>query len=52
MIGVLGTENREDVRLDQVPKILQDAVISVEDKTFWTNDGVDLNGVLRARSRT
>ncbi|HEY6316393.1 MAG TPA: transglycosylase domain-containing protein [Acidimicrobiia bacterium] len=48
VIGVLGTENRQDVRLAQVPKILQDAVISVEDHTFWTNDGIDLNGVFRA----
>jgi penicillin-binding protein 1A len=48
VIGVLGIENREDVGLDAVPKIVQDAVISVEDKSFWTNDGVDLNGVMRA----
>ncbi|HEV2994070.1 MAG TPA: transglycosylase domain-containing protein, partial [Acidimicrobiia bacterium] len=48
VIGVLGTENRQDVTLDQVPKILQDAIISVEDHTFWTNDGIDLNGVFRA----
>jgi membrane peptidoglycan carboxypeptidase len=48
VIGVLGTENRQDVPLAQVPKILQDAVIAVEDHTFWTNDGIDLNGVFRA----
>ncbi len=47
-IGQLGTINREDVKLDQVPKILQNAVIAVEDKSFWTNDGIDLNGVFRA----
>ena len=47
-IGQLGTINRQEVKLDQVPKILQDAVISVEDKNFWTNDGIDLNGVFRA----
>jgi membrane peptidoglycan carboxypeptidase len=50
-IGVLGTQNREDVKLDAVPKILQNAIISVEDKTFWTNDGIDLNGVFRAAVR-
>ena len=50
-IGVLGTQNREDVKLAAVPKVLQDAVISVEDKTFWTNDGIDLNGVFRAAVR-
>jgi len=48
VIAQLGLENREDVQLKDVPKIIQDAVISVEDKTFWTNDGVDINGVFRA----
>jgi membrane peptidoglycan carboxypeptidase len=48
VIAVLGTENREAISLSEVPKILQDAVISVEDKTFLQNDGVDLNGVFRA----
>ena len=32
-----------------VPKILQEAVISVEDKTFWKNDGVDFNSVVPRR---
>lgn len=50
-IGVLGTQNRQDVKLTEVPKIVQDAVISVEDKTFWTNDGIDINGVFRAAVR-
>jgi membrane peptidoglycan carboxypeptidase len=48
VIATLGTENREEVKLSEVPKVLQDAVIAVEDKTFRTNDGVDLNGVFRA----
>jgi penicillin-binding protein 1A len=47
-IAVLGLENREPVDLDQVPEIVQNAVVAVEDQTFWTNDGVDLNGTLRA----
>jgi penicillin-binding protein 1A len=50
-IGQLGTQNREDVHLSEVPTILQNAVIAVEDKTFWTNDGIDLNGVFRAAIR-
>jgi membrane peptidoglycan carboxypeptidase len=47
-IAVLGTQNREDAKLAEVPKILQDAVIAVEDKTFWENTGVDVHGLLRA----
>ncbi len=48
VMAVLGTQNREEVTLDQVPKILQDAVIAVEDQTFWENDGIDPNALLRA----
>ena len=48
VIGVLGLENREDARLDQIPKLIQDAVIAVEDQTFWNNDGIDLNATMRA----
>jgi penicillin-binding protein 1A len=47
-IARVGTINREDVSLSEVPKIIQHAVIAVEDKTFWTNDGIDPNALLRA----
>jgi membrane peptidoglycan carboxypeptidase len=50
-MDVLGTENREDAKLEEVPKILQNAVIAVEDKTFWSNDGVDVNGLMRAAAK-
>jgi len=49
VIAVLGLENREPVKsLDEVPAILQQAVISVEDKTFWDNNGIDVRGTVRA----
>ena len=47
-IGVVGIENREEVKLAEVPEIIQQAVVAVEDKTFWDNNGVDLNAVFRA----
>src|SRR5207247_7661872 len=34
--------------LDQVPKVLQDAVIVIEDVRFWHHPGVDPLGILRA----
>jgi penicillin-binding protein 1A len=48
VIGVLGIQNREAAKLDEVPPLIQNAVIDVEDKTFWNNDGIDVNGVFRA----
>jgi penicillin-binding protein 1B len=41
-------ENRRPVKLDQIPKSLQDAVIATEDVRFWHHPGVDPLGILRA----
>ncbi len=48
VIDVVGNKNREEIGLDAVPPLIQNAVISVEDQTFWDNDGVDLNATVRA----
>jgi membrane peptidoglycan carboxypeptidase len=48
LLGHLGRSDRQFVALDEVPKLLQDAVVAVEDRTFWSNAGIDLNGILRA----
>lgn len=39
---------RDPVKLDQVAQALKDATISVEDKTFYENVGVDYQGIARA----
>ncbi|HEX7678418.1 MAG TPA: PBP1A family penicillin-binding protein [Thermoanaerobaculia bacterium] len=41
-------ENRRPVTLDQVPKVLQDAVVATEDVRFWHHPGVDPIGLMRA----
>jgi membrane peptidoglycan carboxypeptidase len=41
-------ERREAVKLDDVPQLLIDATVAAEDKTFWTNPGVDVLGIARA----
>jgi 1A family penicillin-binding protein len=41
-------ERREIVSLDQVPQQLIDATLGAEDKSFWTNPGIDVFGILRA----
>ena len=43
-----GDENRQPVMYDQIPPILIDAQTAIEDKSFWTNTGVDPLGVLSA----
>ena len=41
-------ENRVYVSLDQIPKHLQNAVISIEDARFRRHHGLDFKGILRA----
>jgi membrane peptidoglycan carboxypeptidase len=38
-------EQREPVTYEQIPPILMDAVTSTEDRSFWTNTGVDPVGI-------
>jgi penicillin-binding protein 1A len=47
-IGVLSQQNRVIVTPEQIPAIVKNAVISIEDKRFRSNSGVDLRGIARA----
>lgn len=41
-------ENRTYVTLNQIPKLLQQATIAIEDKDFYQNQGFSITGYLRA----
>ncbi|MDT7751590.1 MAG: hypothetical protein QOD96_5252 [Pseudonocardiales bacterium] len=43
-----GVENRVKVSLDQVPQPVRYAVLSAEDRSFYSNPGFDVLGILRA----
>ncbi|MGH3169948.1 MAG: transglycosylase domain-containing protein, partial [Trebonia sp.] len=47
-IGTIGTVNRQDLTLNQIPKTLQNAYIAAEDKSFWTDGGISATGILRS----
>ena len=47
-LGTYARQNRVAVPLDEMPEHLQDAVVSAENKTFWTDSGLDPKGILRA----
>ena len=47
-IGVLSQQNRVIVTPSQIPQVVKEAVISIEDKRFATNSGVDIRGIARA----
>ncbi|MFP3159134.1 MAG: PBP1A family penicillin-binding protein [Hydrogenobaculum sp.] len=48
LIGTIGAQNRIYVTIDKIPKIVQDAFISAEDKTFYHNIGIDPLSIIRA----
>jgi peptidoglycan glycosyltransferase len=41
-------EYRHVVAYDDIPKVLLDSTIAVEDRTFWTNEGFDPNAIASA----
>lgn len=47
-IGKFAEVNREIVDTTKLPKYIGNAVVASEDRTFWTNSGVDLRGIVRA----
>ena len=48
LIGEFGEERRNLVRISDVPEIMKDAVLAIEDDRFYQHSGVDLIGVARA----
>src|SRR4051794_30650961 len=47
-IGHFADQNRTSIPLSDVPQHVQDAVVAAEDRTFYTNKGIDPKGILRA----
>ncbi|MFJ9826918.1 transglycosylase domain-containing protein [Streptomyces sp. NPDC101160] len=43
-----GEVNRQIIDYAQIPMAMQDAVVSAENKTFWTDSGIDPMGIARA----
>lgn len=45
-------QNRTPIKLDELPKYLKEATISIEDKNFYSHHGFDTGGILRAAWKT
>ena len=48
LIGEYGEERRQFVPIAEIPKVMQDAVLAIEDARFYQHSGVDYLGVIRA----
>ena len=44
-------ENRTIVTIDEIPDVMQNAVVAIEDERFYLHDGVDLKSLFRSASR-
>ena len=48
LIGEFGEERRQLTRIQDIPQVMKDAVLAIEDSRFYSHGGVDYKGVLRA----
>ncbi|KQP48554.1 penicillin-binding protein 1A [Pseudorhodoferax sp. Leaf274] len=48
LLGEFGEERRSLTPIAQIPQAMKDAVLAIEDQRFYTHDGVDYLGMLRA----
>ncbi|MBI5926859.1 MAG: penicillin-binding protein 1A [Aquabacterium sp.] len=48
LIGEFGEEKRNFLPISEIPKVMRDAVLAIEDARFYKHGGVDYVGVLRA----
>jgi penicillin-binding protein 1A len=48
LLGEFGEERRNFQPISQIPKVMRDAVLAIEDARFYQHGGVDYKGVIRA----
>lgn len=48
VIGSFATQDRESISLSDMPASMQAAAIAAEDRTFYSNRGIDFKGIIRA----
>jgi membrane peptidoglycan carboxypeptidase len=47
-LGNIEVQNRQSIRYDQMPDSIKNAVVAAENKTFWTDPGYSVPGMVRA----
>lgn len=48
LIGEFGEERRNLTKIEDIPNVMKQAVLSIEDESFYQHGGVDYKGILRA----
>ena len=47
-IGQFAIQNRDAISYDEMPQDIKDAVVAAENRSFWTDNGIDVKGIIRA----
>ncbi|WP_165872862.1 transglycosylase domain-containing protein [Nocardioides jejuensis] len=47
-VGQFALQKRDRIPFAEMPQNVKDAVVAAEDRTFWTNGGIDIKGIIRA----
>ncbi|MSS44781.1 penicillin-binding protein [Cutibacterium sp. WCA-380-WT-3A] len=47
-LGSFSVQNRQSIPYKSMPKTLRDAVVSAENRTFWSDPGISVKGMTRA----
>lgn len=47
-IGQFAVQKRDSIGYDEMPQTIKDAVVAAENQSFWTDNGIDPKGILRA----
>lgn len=47
-LGDLSVQNRVPLTYEQIPQVMKDAATAAEDRTFWTNRGISVRGLVRS----
>ena len=48
LLGEFGEERRDFTPISQIPRVVKDAVLAIEDARFYSHSGVDYKGIVRA----
>ncbi|WP_162255481.1 transglycosylase domain-containing protein [Aeromicrobium sp. Root236] len=48
VLGTFATQDRESIGIDEIPASMQAAAIAAEDRSFYSNRGIDIKGIIRA----
>ena len=47
-LGRYAIQNRDAIPYDEMPQDVKDAVVAAENRTFWSDNGIDVKGIVRA----